>query len=70
MTEPATPPRKFHVTVLAKVERVYEVTATDAAEARRLFVDEGPDLSEPVSETDHDSEIDDISLAEQETPSV
>lgn len=56
--------RKFHITVLERVERVYEITAANEAEARRLFVEEGPDDNDPVSETTHDSEIDDISPAE------
>jgi hypothetical protein len=64
MSDPAKKTRKYLITVMSKVERVYEVTASDEAEARRLFVEDGPDTSEPVSETDHDSEIEDIALAE------
>ena len=56
--------QKYLVTVMAKVERIYEVTATSEAEARRLFVEEGPDDEAPLNETDHGSEIDNIELAE------
>lgn len=57
--------KKYHVTLIERIERVYEVEAESAAHARQILRDDGPD-GEPLSETTHDSEIDDISEVDEQ----
>jgi hypothetical protein len=55
---------KYHVTIVATCERVYEIEAADAAAARRWLIENDP--PEPLSEVETGSEIEDVSEVKAE----